>query len=156
MVFKYINVIDENFDVSLFTESELDNLEAMVEFNQYRLMRGASLRFVERHVDAKRDRYIKLPKYAPPSSEKSHLLNTFDIYSHTRKHPKKPELPICLTNTALCNYVHKRYIYQQHLSEQLRRQYSYHMKNVLQNVKAIKHSYDVNLSRKNSLYLRSH
>lgn len=156
MVFKYIDVIDEGFDISLFSEAELDNLEAVVEFNRYRISRGASLRFSNRYSLGNPRQKIKLPKYAPPNTDKRRLLNTFDIYSNRTPKPTKPVFPICVTNTALCNYVHQRYIYQQFLSEQLRRQYSYHLKNVIKNSESIKHRYDINLSRKNSVYLSNH
>ncbi|EGV62192.1 hypothetical protein CANTEDRAFT_95083 [Yamadazyma tenuis ATCC 10573] len=137
MTFQYINVIDESFDTTL----DWDQLDAIVVQNRIRMSRNRSVRLPSQLWVST----MPLPNYSPPPQEKFHLLGE----SLNRPVPVKPMLPPFATNTQMCNYVHKKYIYSQHLMEQLQRQNSYHNKYVesLRRTK-LKHHHDTELSRR--------
>ncbi|CAH6722921.1 hypothetical protein CLIB1444_12S00254 [[Candida] jaroonii] len=91
--------------------------------------------------------FIQLPEYHPP--EESDLIMyqkyiTCLSMGSEESEIVKPEFPKCPTSTHLANYVHKKYIYNQFLNFQLKRQRSYH--NKYANIK-LKHHFDMKLSR---------
>lgn len=164
MKMKYINVIDNSFDTRLFKDEELKALEQTVFANKERMQQKRSVRIPG--VNCRLPYYgsygsnmesdstfasktIRLPKYSPPPLEKARLLQMMDslIHNHTMATPHKPAVPVGKTNTAMSNYVHKLFVYETYLINQLDRQKSYHRKYNQPRHISLKHHYDRELSR---------
>lgn len=140
----YINIIGDDFDTKLFSNHELDHLDNLIKANYERMDRHKSVKFPNLQNLTR----LNYPKYAPPLTDKFQIMAILGKYMQRDRTPKKPLVPKFATNTQLCTYVHRRYIYEQYLLEELRRQNSYHKGYLEAKQKAkLQHHHDINLSR---------
>lgn len=167
----YLNVMDKDFDTQLFTPHELEELELNINSKIGRMVQLLSLKMPSSHREfinhyeqrpslsssnSSMSSYgsygsiisIKLThlnttqslRYHPPPVEKCH------IFLVDNKIPSRPEYPLCQTNTAIYNYMHKMFIYENYLLNQLSRQRSYHLKYRQGPQVSLKHQYNRQLS----------
>lgn len=110
---------------------------------------------------------VKLPTYIPPAKETlnalMHVSTLCDLVYGTEldsKYTTKPELPIVKTNTALCNYMHKLYLYKFYINSQCEvakhHRHSQSINGFISNGTALKHYYDPRLSSKLATKMASH